>query len=95
MLKTKTILARIVWQAYPPKGYGAILLIDARGVDEEQLMIERGCASDDDIEALKKTFCFIKLVQGMQYYKIDKVITIDDFQLINELVSIPKNGFTK
>lgn len=87
MKKEQTLLARIVQQYYPKKGTGAMIIIDPRGKNTEQLLVERGVTNDSDIELMKNDFCFVKLVLNGQYYKIDKVVPVDNTLLMLELIS--------
>jgi hypothetical protein len=92
MLKTITLLARLSSQHYPVNGEHATLVLDARGADEQFVLVERGFTSDTDISFIREDYCFVRLIQGTRYYRIDKVIQIDNHLLTAELISIPKNG---
>lgn len=87
-METKTVLAKIITQYWPTIGTTSNLLIDIRGVKPEQILVERGNTTDKNIELAKKDFCFLKLVDSGQYYKIDKVVPVDNFILTSQLLTI-------
>lgn len=89
MKKTKTFLARVINQ-YNPRltSSNSLILIEIRKRGgEEQFLVEKGFASDEEINMLINDFCFVKLVDNGSYYKIDKVVPVDNFLLTAELLT--------
>ena len=89
MKKTKTFLARVINQ-YNPRSTSSnsLILIEIRKRgEEEQFLVEKGFASDEEINMLINDFCFVKLVDSGSYYKIDKVVPVDNFLLTAELLT--------
>lgn len=87
-METKTLLAKIHTIYKPNIGVNALITIDARGKGAGIITVERGSTSDSDLELIKKTFHFVRLVQGDHYYRIDKIVTLDDELLRAKLISI-------
>lgn len=85
---TKTLLAKVITQFYPYKGWDAVLTIQAKGVDKQQVLVERGNTTDAEIELIKKDYHFIRIVKGNKYYKIDQIVPVDNSFLKAELISI-------
>lgn len=87
-METKTLLARIVKRYYPEKGWGALLIIEAKGVDAEQILVERGLASDKELDMLDDSFHFVRIIDNGGRYRIDQIVPLDDYLLKAELISI-------
>jgi len=91
-METKTLLAKIVTRLYPYNGQDALVIIQSRGTEEVELIVERGWMNDKEMSLLLNDYQFVQLVPNGTYYRINKIIEIDDFLLRAELISIPKNG---
>lgn len=87
-MKTITILARINTQYEPKLGEHAKLTLEARGTKEGYYFVERGNASDSEIELMRYDFHFVRLREGAGIYKIDTIVPMFNSSLKTELITL-------